>query len=407
MKIKKLAILMLAALVVFLLAGMARQYRGGCWTGLADWGGISTGAARAAAAERASRAGHAPIEIGVIGSWSQAGLPLTNLLRGIELAARLINERKGLGRPLQLHVRDFGGQVAQAKQHMQEFCENPDISAVLGGMAYGDFMALWPLAEFNELLFISPSLAPDRDRLGAAPRFCFFTYPPSAAGLAAIRAFMRQEALKAVAILSPADLYYGHYFCNAFDRAMPRDTFGQAGVMDRVVYTRPLNPAFIEQTFRFWQGIISYDTLLLSGDAQAAALVCDAARQMEDPPAIILTEETTHHQLAALAIPDNLQVHLLSAYDPRDPKPANTEFIACYREAYGAAPDWLAAQGYDTLNVLAAAMAAASSAVPARVAAALRDLKYTQNVSAAPRITFDEFGTPRDGKMILIRGVSP
>ncbi len=401
MNVKNITILLLTSTIVFLLAGIAHLLRPGWMRDLSELGGVATGHARAVAAEKADRTGR-PIEIGVIGPWSYAGIPVTNMLRGVELAGRLINERGDLGRPVLLHIRDHGGSVATAKQQMQAFCENPDISAVIGGIDLGDFLAQRPLAEFNEMLFVSPSLTPDRDRLGAMPRFCFLTHTDSGAAVEAARGFMDGEGLKSVAILGPPELYYGYYLCNAFDRAMPRDRFGKGGVIDRAIYGIPVDPAFIRRTVLFWSDVITYDTLLLSGDAKTAGILFDAIKDMKTPPVILLTEETTYNQLEKMNIPTNLSVHLISSYDPRDTKPANLEFIKRYTEAYGEAPDWFAAQGFDALNVIVSAMRSAGSTVPERVAEAMRALDYTHNVSVSPRIAFDASGRIIHGKMVLL-----
>ena len=89
MNMKNGMILLMAVLLVFMAAGMAYQHRETWLHGLETADHLSTAAARAERAERADRES-GPIEIGVIGPWSVQSVPVTNLLRGIELAAGLI-----------------------------------------------------------------------------------------------------------------------------------------------------------------------------------------------------------------------------------------------------------------------------------------------------------------------------
>jgi branched-chain amino acid transport system substrate-binding protein len=402
MNMKNILLFILLGILIFLLTAIAFTSRQRLGLPFENLGGISTAHLRADYAKKADRE-NAPMEIGVVGPWSYENVAITNLLRGIELACRLYNERADTTRPIQLHIRDDQRNSATAKRQMQDFCENPAICAVIGGIVITDYKALQPLADFNQMPLISPTITPDSDLFDAVSPYCFFTYPPSTAAIEVIRAFMAQNHLQSVAILGPPQLHYGHYLCNAFDRATPRDTFGQIGIIDRVVYPIPVQPEFITETIRFWNEIITYDTLLLSGEASIAQTAFDALGRIDTPPTVILTEEITENQLAQLTIPTNLTIRLLSSYTAEKANADNLEFIRQYHKQYGEQPDSLAAQGYDALNIIAAALRASGSTVSGKIVETLRTLQFTNNVSAASGIAFNAQGIPTNGRMVLLQ----
>ena len=59
-------------------------------------------------------------------------------------------------------------------------------------------------------------------------------------------------------------------------------------------------------------------------------------------------------------------------YDPNSPTPENQAFVRKYRARYGRTPDTWAAQGYDTLHILARAVRATGSGNPLDLTYAIR-----------------------------------
>ena len=89
---------------------------------------------------------------------------------------------------------------------------------------------------------------------------------------------------------------------------------------------------------------------------------------------------------------NGLKVFLPSIYDPDNEKEANKTFRANFNKTYGYFPNVWAAQGYDTLNLIAAAMRETKSTSPMRLSDILWQMKFAGNVSTAPFIAFDEDG---------------
>lgn len=105
--------------------------------------------------------------------------------------------------------------------------------------------------------------------------------------------------------------------------------------------------------------------------------------------------------LATVANPEYVEgAVFLSPFLASDPSVA--DFVAAYEEAFGVAPDQFAADGYDCVYVIKAAMEAAGSIEPADMIAAMTEIEVEGMTGT---ITFGADGEPnKSAKFVVIQG---
>jgi len=100
-------------------------------------------------------------------------------------------------------------------------------------------------------------------------------------------------------------------------------------------------------------------------------------------------------------------------YSPQDSRQIVVDWVAKYKEVYGAEPDALATLAYDATNLLFAAIEEAGADDPAAVAEAMANISYE---AVSGTVTFDEFHNPiksavvlqvKDGAVNFVASVAP
>lgn len=88
-----------------------------------------------------------------------------------------------------------------------------------------------------------------------------------------------------------------------------------------------------------------------------------------------------------------------SLYSPDDASDLNKNFVANYKKAYNSNPDVFAALAYDSTLLVAKAIEDAKSAEPAKIAAAMANIKGFKGVSG--EVTFNEQHNPIKSAVII------
>ena len=358
-----------------------------------DWGaqieGLGNFSYAAAREKAAAKPSSANIKIAVMGDWNSAAF--RSLQRGAKLAAAENNAHNGVdGRKIELLFRDNQGTLSVSKFIVQELATSPEVTAVIAGMNYLEFSALAPLCEFNGLILMSPAFNPDSPTEQNAMKMIFSNYPDPQDFVDVMYKFLVCNQLKNSAIVSPSEHYYGYNFANTFDRQISRDPQGLTGVVRRELCYEN-EPYLLEKIFRSWDPKVSFDNMLICGNKDIVKNVVPLAGKL-NPHAIFLLSDEIDNKIIKDVNTNGLKIFFPSVYDQDSPKSSNKNFCASFYQTYKVLPDSWAAQGYDTVNVLVAAMKAAKSIVPNKIANALYDIKFYNNVSTAPYIAFDRNG---------------
>lgn len=114
-----------------------------------------------------------PVKIGVIASLSGPAADIGgDQLTGLELAAEELNAAEGLlGRPIELVVKDDGGDPTKASQAMRELVDEEEVAIVFGPTLSSPTLAAAPTAMDAGVLEFSTSVAPE---LGDPAEYPYF-----------------------------------------------------------------------------------------------------------------------------------------------------------------------------------------------------------------------------------------
>lgn len=299
----------------------------------------------------------------------------TGFSKGIELALQEINDSGGiLQRKVQLVQQDDRGSVTTGAEIAQSFVDDKRISAVIGHWNSRVSLAAAGIYNNAGLLMLSPaSTAP---KLTAKGYTTIFRNIPNDN---VIGAKMAQYAVKqgyAKTVVYYADDDYGLGLANAFE-----DQGSALGlkVVDRVT---GISDSQLSHLIKRWQAF-GCDSIFVADVMPAAGDFIKKLRAAGVSVPIMGATGIDRSNFIDSLGKDAEGVVMPTVFNPDEDKPAVQEFVAKYKNKYGAEPDSWAVQGYEALKLVAWAMERAGSPLPERHAAALRELSGFNGVSGA------------------------
>ena len=396
---KNFVLAVLAGIIVFLLLTIMYQNRKDLIEDIKGLGSVGTASARERAALKADRIGKQDISIGFIYPFINCEKGLRD---GVRLACREINEKGILGgRRIKLVEMDSGENVTDFKISLQHLIEELNIVAVIGGTSYINFVSASPICEFNGVILMSPVLSSGILPETESFNMVFANYPPIKKVITAMYSILDKKDLKSSVIISPSEFQPGYHFANAFDSYMSRTPTGEKGILYREIIHPNSPPSLIQNALDICSSFGVFDSLLACGDLELVQDVIRHAGKLEKKPVCFLSGEMEIDGIAQFPECKDIEVYLPSTYDPDLDKPAVEGFKKNFQAEFNRAPDVWAAQGYDTLKVIASAIVLAESSNPTAIAEALFILKYEDNVSVAPHISFSDKGELSSGNLIM------
>ncbi|OGV48147.1 MAG: hypothetical protein A2017_03530 [Lentisphaerae bacterium GWF2_44_16] len=396
---KNLCIVILSGIVVFLSITILYHNRKELLEYIEGLGNISTAGARDRAAFKADKKGKGDIRIGFVYSFGNAQASLRD---GVRLACMEIN-RKGIlnGRKIELIEKDNSGSAEGCKKVIQELVDDRGVVVIIGGVNYMNFLSAAPLCEFNGIVFISPTLTSGIVSEMEFFRMAFINFPSIRQVIKTMYRALDENNLKRSYIISPSEFCAGYYFANAFDSFMPRNPTGETGIIYRQILYPQSPPELIEDSLELFESFGKFDSLLICGSIELVKETVGYVAKLKNKPVCFLSGEMENPEIAGFPECKKLRVFLPSTYDPGVNKKALLDFQKSYEKEFQKAPDVWAAQGYDTLNVLAFAIAEAKSSRPSSIVDALLKVKYENNVTVAPFISFNNYGELSSGRVIM------
>lgn len=286
--------------------------------------------------------------------------------QGMELAAA--------GAPLELLFRDTAGNPANAAEAVQELAKNPRVLALLGPLTSGCAQAAAQAAQSAGLPLIALSQKADLPQVGSYIFQAFLTARLQVRDL--LRYTLSQPGIKRYAILAP-DSSYGRTFSQLFHEELVSQGGQLVAQENYGAETRNFTPAL--------------DRLLgLSGLAAAETSAFEALFIPDDAPTVAaIASQLAGSRLAKVQLLGTNLVHPSEAQESEaralegilfpdgffagDPDAAVQTFITAYRQKYGETPNYLAAQGYLMVKVMAKLLASpgplSRSELPSRLLA--------------------------------------
>ncbi len=326
----------IALLALLLLAGCGRSYE-------------RAAADRTAYAERAEGG----IVIAVVDDPTLPGY-----LDGVRLALDEILAARGglLGRDVSLRVLPGANAYRQVRPTVNRIAGDPRISAVLG---HRDSMVAVPASVvYNaaQVLFMPPFATREQLTLHGFD-FVLRMLPDNTAMAEQSASLARLFGYRRMAVLHARDDY-------ARELAFLFEDAARGEGIDIVSRGSFFND---EQNYRGLLGELlgeDFDAIYLSAETDPGSRIIAQLRELGIEVPIIGSDRLNFGPLARRvgAVGERTMVPIV--YDIDDRSPRNARFIAAFAQAYGAAPNQNAAQGYDSMGLLADIITRAGSTQP-------------------------------------------
>jgi branched-chain amino acid transport system substrate-binding protein len=318
------------------------------------------------------------------------------LLDGVQMAADEINAAGGVldGRKIVLRVKDDESSLSKGRLVAQEIANDPQVSAVIGHL--NTYITL-PAAETYErsgILMITPGSSGQRIT-ERGNKLIFRNLPSNREQGRQMGDYALGQHFNNIAIYYIKN-DYGVDLANQFEQRA--NELGMH-IVDRRSYTKDRdNHAAV---FEDWASFLKLDAVFLAGAMPEGPAIVRAMRAAGISAPIFSGAGLDSAEFVALGGKDVEDTVVFSLYNPASGNPLAARFNEAYGRRYHRPPESVAAQGYDTMRLLAAAIKDAASAEPARIAAALHQLKDWQGVTGAH--SFDANGERTGARMTLAR----
>jgi branched-chain amino acid transport system substrate-binding protein len=338
-----------------------------------------------------------PARVGAIVSRSGAASSSgEQVARGFDLAVSGINAAGGVGgRKIELLYRDDSTNPEIGVAALRELFERDHVTTVLGAVTSTVTVRLAPYCERNRVVLMSPSAS--ASQLTEAGEYIFRTVPSDVLEGASMADFARDLGLDRIAVLS-VENDYGASLAEAFTERLRASggnvaaslTFpegNESAIADAVAALTGLAPRGLY--------IPAY-----AGDLATALRLLSETRIRP----IVLGTSAAGSELIRTAGPaaENL-VFPKSSFDATADSAEVSAFTAAFRARYGTEPDVYAAHAYDTVRVLAAAVASAGSWDADKVRDALLRIDNYEGVTG--RLAFDRNGdVVQYPRLYIVRG---
>lgn len=312
---------------------------------------------------------------------------------GVELAVKEINQDGGIkGRKIKLVMKDDQSSVAVGMGIAQSFAKDRQVAAIIGHR--NSFISI-PAARIYEeagLVMLSPaSTAPELTRKGY--KYVFRNLPSDDEIAREITRFCSQQGQKRMVVYYSEDSY-GVGLANSFEDHAKR---ADIKVVDRISYYGDLKD--LERLHNKWKALDFDGIFIASGMPAGAEFIADCGRvgisvryyagNALDSPLL--------HEIGGQAAEGTV---VGTIFNPADTREEVTRFIESFTREYNEPPGAYAAQGYDAVKLLAAAIEQAGDSDSAALADHLRGLKNWPGVTGCH--SFDQNGDDI-GELVVIK----
>jgi branched-chain amino acid transport system substrate-binding protein len=287
---------------------------------------------------------------------------------GVQLAVMQINDNGGVnGHKIRLVEKDDQASVADGMRIAQSFTDSTEITAVIGHR--NSFVSIPASRIYQEagMLMISPaSTAPDLTKNGY--KNVFRSIPSDDEIAAQLASYAVKQGHQRMVIFYSEDSY-GTNLANSFEDHADRN-----GIMivDRISYyggLKDLNRLKEKWTALDFDGVFVADSL-----PEGAEFISDARRAGISVP-FMGGNALDSPVLYEIAGKSALGTVIGSVFNPHDPRGVSQRFVKAFWKQYKTMPGTYAAQGYDAVNLLAAAIKKSDSTDSVAIAKKLHSLK--------------------------------
>lgn len=301
------------------------------------------------------------------GAYANYGLSEKN---GAELAVKEINEAGGIaGKQIELSYQDSQGESESAVNAYGKLMDwGMEVS--LGCVLSGENASVVAAARDDDVLLITPSGSADKciDGNDKAFRVCFYD---SYQGAAAAQYIKENNIVDTVGVLYQSDVDYSVGLYNAFV-----DQCGKLGITiaETQTFTASTSTDFSTQVNALVASGVKL--VFIPFYAEEASTFLTQARGKFADGVYFFGADGLDGILGKVAQDPTIanNVLMLTPFSADNPAENVQSFVKKYQEAYGATPDQFAADAYDAIYAIKAAVEKAGSTSGAALASALTSL---------------------------------
>ncbi|AMC34984.1 ABC transporter substrate-binding protein [Janthinobacterium sp. B9-8] len=324
--------------------------------------------------QRAERLAETKNELLIAVAWPMNSSK-TTLLDGINLAVEELNQSGGvLGRKVKILLKDDAASLTKGRLVAQEIADDINVAAVIGHL--NSYIAA-PAAQIYEragLVMITPGASVQKitDQGG---KYTFRSLPGNRDQGRQIADYAAEQRYKRIAIYYIKN-DYGVDLANYFEQRAHE--LGMT-IADRRSYN--MGGGNHAAILADWGSFLATDAIFLIGSLPESAQILHDIRAAGMKVPVFGGAGLDSPELIKLGGKSTEGTVVFSLFNMDDPRPEVFEFGKRFKKKFGTFPDSTAAQGYDTLKLLAQAMKTANSTVPDQVATALRATRNWHGVT--------------------------
>ncbi|MBM4275484.1 MAG: tetratricopeptide repeat protein [Deltaproteobacteria bacterium] len=273
-------------------------------------------------------------------------LPLTGEMGNVGQKVRQGMELAVKGAAVDLVFRDTHNDPGAAAQAVRDLAQDQGLVAVLGPLSSGVAQSAAEAAQAARVPLITLSQKSGLTQTGDQIFQAFIT--PRQQVRALLRYTLGNLGLKRYAVLSP-DSAYGRTFLQHFQEELEAQGGELAGQETYAAGTHDFAPALAALK----DAAAGAEALFIPDDSAAVAKIADSLAHSLWKPARLLGTNLIHHPQTSEAQARALEGVLFpDAFFSGDSNPGVQQFVSAYRQQFGEAPDYLAAQGYVVARLL-------------------------------------------------------
>ena len=343
------------------------------------------------------------IIIGAAGPWEILKKEKDDLQDGIILAVDEINSSGGvLGRKLKVIWKDDKGTIKQGKLAAREFCDNPNVVAVIGHVNSSVALATSVLYNHYGILMLSPTATTSKLTTRPGYNLIFRNIVSDTVFAEKLAEYAANTGFKNIAFINNIIIYneddvYGDELAKEFEN---KTNALRIKTVARRTYGMNSDDAFFRDDLKHVAKLYDFDSIFIAGLGVHTAMIINSASKLGLNVQIFCGDGIDGHVLIDFAGKASDGTVYCSTFNPNRKNKKVEKFKTGFKKRFGILPEEGAVQGYDAVFVLASAIKKAESTAPTDIADALHKIKYN---GVAGDISFDRKGDLIEKNIVLKR----
>ncbi len=327
-------------------------------------------------------------------------------VRGAQLAVEEINAAGGiLGHPLRLLVRDTQSRPEETKEVVNRLIDDDQVAALVGEIATDRSLVAAGIAQARGIPLITPGAT--SEAVTATGEWIFRACYTDSFQASAMAKFARLIGVTKAAVLHDSENPYGTGLSADFEKDFVR----LGGTITSVQTYRTGDRDFSVQLNAIRAG--SPEVVFLPSYYAEAALIIRQARDLGFTEPFLGTDGWDSPEFLAVGGKAVENCYFAGHFSAENSRPEVDAFVQAYTKKFDSPPPPLAALAYDSIRLLAGALARAGTSEPAALREALAATRDLAGVTGM--ITLDEHRNPskpvivlrvQDGKFTYLETVS-